>query len=183
MDADVVAWLEQWYQAHCNGDWEHRSGIRIETLDNPGWHVRIDLEGTGMADKPFAQPDVGQGADDGDWLYCDVQDGAFDGYGGPGQLGAILHAFQEWCARFPSRDMPLSPQQQDLIDARESIERVRRVLGGKNGPEECRADGCERLHVAHSVFCGDHHIANLQRVGALPVISADGLRVLRRADD
>jgi hypothetical protein len=60
---------------------------------------------------------------------------------------------------------------------------VWRALDGEIGPERCREGACERLRVAHSIVCRDHHIANLQRVGALPVISDDGLRVIRPANE
>ena len=29
--------LENWYAGQCNGVWEHGCGVRIDTLDNPGW--------------------------------------------------------------------------------------------------------------------------------------------------
>jgi hypothetical protein len=38
--------LQEWYAAMSDGDWEHELGISIETIDNPGWVVSIDLEGT-----------------------------------------------------------------------------------------------------------------------------------------
>ena len=34
---DNFMWLLNWFQDHCDGDWEHSSGIHLETLDNPGW--------------------------------------------------------------------------------------------------------------------------------------------------
>jgi Immunity protein 53 len=34
--------LQVWYLAQCDGDWEHRHGVTIGTLDNPGWSLRID---------------------------------------------------------------------------------------------------------------------------------------------
>lgn len=40
----MLKWLENWYSSNCDGDWEHGYGIRIETLDNPVWAVRINLE-------------------------------------------------------------------------------------------------------------------------------------------
>ena len=40
--------LQLWYSRQCDGDWEHGLGIRIESLDNPGWSVRIDLKGTNL---------------------------------------------------------------------------------------------------------------------------------------
>jgi len=43
---NTVTGLQSWYQGNCDGDWEHQFGIQIETLDNPGWLVKINLEGT-----------------------------------------------------------------------------------------------------------------------------------------
>ena len=43
--------LQDWYSAQCNGDWEHQQGVRIESLDNPGWALDIDLADTALADK------------------------------------------------------------------------------------------------------------------------------------
>ncbi|MEV8403368.1 Imm53 family immunity protein [Streptomyces niveus] len=37
-------WLRNWYAQQCDGEWEHERGVRIATLDNPGWTVSIDLE-------------------------------------------------------------------------------------------------------------------------------------------
>ncbi|HEY0134050.1 MAG TPA: Imm53 family immunity protein, partial [Nannocystis sp.] len=45
---DVMRRLQTWYASMCDGDWEHRFGVRITTLDNPGWHVRIDILETGL---------------------------------------------------------------------------------------------------------------------------------------
>jgi len=48
---DNMSWLTRWYATECNGDWEHQSGIRITTIDNPGWNVNINLYGT-LLDPP-----------------------------------------------------------------------------------------------------------------------------------
>jgi Immunity protein 53 len=42
----ALTWLQAWYAARCDGDWEHGYGVAIQTLDNPGWSLRINLEGT-----------------------------------------------------------------------------------------------------------------------------------------
>jgi len=34
--------LQAWYVVQCDGDWEHTYGVKIETLDNPGWMLRVD---------------------------------------------------------------------------------------------------------------------------------------------
>lgn len=37
--------LQDWFARQCDGDWEHQAGISIETTDNPGWFVQVDLNG------------------------------------------------------------------------------------------------------------------------------------------
>ncbi|WP_203237204.1 Imm53 family immunity protein [Streptomyces gilvosporeus] len=39
MPLDPLSSLTAWYTSQCDGGWEHEYGIRIETLDNPGWSV------------------------------------------------------------------------------------------------------------------------------------------------
>ena len=51
MDTSLLADLERWYASQCNEDWEHTYGVQIETLDNPGWLVRIDLWETELAER------------------------------------------------------------------------------------------------------------------------------------
>ncbi len=43
---DSMQRLVQWWRAQCDGEWEHEFGITIETMDNPGWLVKIDLSYT-----------------------------------------------------------------------------------------------------------------------------------------
>lgn len=43
---NLIQELERWYIEQCNGDWEHEFGIKIDTLDNPGWMIKIDLADT-----------------------------------------------------------------------------------------------------------------------------------------
>jgi hypothetical protein len=38
---ECVAWIQKWYSAQCDGEWEHDLGVAIGTLDNPGWSVRL----------------------------------------------------------------------------------------------------------------------------------------------
>jgi len=96
--------LQIWYAAQCDGDWEHQHGIRIESLDNPGWWVKIDLQGTTLAGKSF--PPVRQGISDDQmehdavWYCCEVRDGRwFDAAGDPSQLEPILARFLDWAER------------------------------------------------------------------------------------
>ena len=38
--------LEEWYVSQCNGDWEHSGGVKIDTLENPGWSISINVDET-----------------------------------------------------------------------------------------------------------------------------------------
>ena len=48
-----IAKLSEWYQAQCVDDWQEQYGIKIDTLDNPGWSLKIDLLRTKLHDKEF----------------------------------------------------------------------------------------------------------------------------------
>jgi hypothetical protein len=94
----TTEWLQRWYQRACNGVWEHAHGVKIDTLDNPGWHVQIDL-----ADTPYAQLSPRQKAvehSETDWLRCSVSQQQFLGYGGPEKLDEIIAVFKEWIEGF-----------------------------------------------------------------------------------
>ncbi|WP_369145581.1 immunity 53 family protein [Streptomyces sp. R44] len=89
-----LRWLQQWYEAQCDGDWEHEWGVRIATLDNPGWTVDIDLEETPLAGRPYARADFRRG--DSDWVMTKVSDDVFQASCGPRNLGEVLRLFREW---------------------------------------------------------------------------------------
>lgn len=101
-----IEWLQAWYQAQCNGEWEQSSGISMESLDNPGWCVRVDLHGTALENVPMVDVSVGQINHDGldgeqNWLHCQVDDSRFVGAGGPVSLLAICDAFRQWAESVP----------------------------------------------------------------------------------
>lgn len=94
MTQHVIRRIEGWFLEHCDGDWEHESGIRIATLDNPGWSMTVQLDGTELADAPFTAVDINRG--ESDWIRCKVTDGTFKGWGGPSNLMEILATFLDW---------------------------------------------------------------------------------------
>jgi hypothetical protein len=97
---DELTGIQTWYLDQCDGDWEHDWGVRIGTLDNPGWDVQINVAGTPLEGVPFpAVEDLGP---EDDWIHCWVDGNAFKGVGGPLMLQAILRHFLEW-ARASSR--------------------------------------------------------------------------------
>jgi hypothetical protein len=83
--------LENWYKAQCNGHWEHGRGIRICTLDNPGWSVTIDLSETTEANQRFEAIKIE--VSETDWLQCWKQGTEFEGRGDASKLEAILGRF------------------------------------------------------------------------------------------
>jgi hypothetical protein len=78
--------------SQCNGDWEHGQGIRIYTIDNPGWGVSINMKDS-TARGATMQPYVCDRGD-GDWVVCEVKDEVFMGHGDPGKLAFILETFR-----------------------------------------------------------------------------------------
>ena len=90
-DMNTLEELQKWYQSQCNGDWEHCYGLKINTLDNPGWQVTIDIGETFLAEQPFTE--VVALEHETEWIDCRVRNGKFEGHGGPGKLEEILHVF------------------------------------------------------------------------------------------
>lgn len=91
---DALTWLQAWYATRCDGDWEHGYGVRIETLDNPGWHVRVDVAGTALERAALEPWEVHRG--EHDWVVVRRNGEAFDAACGPLNLGEALHAFRLW---------------------------------------------------------------------------------------
>ena len=91
--------LRDWYSSQCDGDWEHTYGIRLETLDNPGWTLEIDLSDTELEGRPFTPVHRGDSEEDATWLHCSVSDGKFHAAGGVQDLPDMLEAFLQWAGR------------------------------------------------------------------------------------
>jgi hypothetical protein len=92
--------LEQWYTRQCNGEWEHQHGVTIESCDNPGWWVKVELKGTTLESVPFGR--VAENVDAANfqqgarWLVCHVTDGVWNGAGDETKLEKILEVFLSW---------------------------------------------------------------------------------------
>ena len=92
---DLIKELEAWYHEQCDGDREHGSGVRVETLDNPGWHLQVNLEGTALESIPFAEQKV-DCEHESNWIICARQGNTFDAAGGPRRLGDMIGVFLAW---------------------------------------------------------------------------------------
>src|SRR5688572_21280008 len=105
---DDLTWLIQWYLSQCDEIWEHQFGVTIDTLDNPGWSLTVDLDGTALEGLHF--PPVYEGVSveeepvqglDGDvpWLVCRVEGAKFKGWAGPRDLGRLIAIFRGWAEK------------------------------------------------------------------------------------
>ena len=113
-DEPSLVWLMAWYESHCNGEWEHHNGISLESLDNPGWLLAVDLKGTALETTPF-QP-VAEGNPHQSWwpgeawpCWWDVKrvEDRFMGACGAKDLGRVLAIFRHWAER---QEAPAPPR-------------------------------------------------------------------------
>jgi hypothetical protein len=115
--------LQEWYAAMSDGDWEHEFGISIENIDNPGWVVSIDLEGTPLEGQ---QCDVDTESADGEWLQMTSDGKKFKAACGPRSLDRAIGAF----ICFSDSGSELNPQQ--------------RAERGARGEPASRPERCDR---------------------------------------
>jgi Immunity protein 53 len=88
---DALFLLQRWYLEQCDGRWEHDYGVKIDTLDNPGWTMDIDLAGT---DAPkSSRPRVTTERTEHDWIHWWVEDETFHAACGPANLAEAVIAF------------------------------------------------------------------------------------------
>ena len=86
--------LQRWYTNQCNSEWEHGFGVKIETIDNPGWACIISLAGTALEDQEFATVNIQRS--ENDWLMLSATSTEFKIYCGPKNLEESLIIFCDW---------------------------------------------------------------------------------------
>ena len=90
----LIQELQKWYLSQCDGTWEHSFGVKIDTLDNPGWSLKVDIRGTNLVARPFEKLErLGHPEN---WVQCQVTEERFEGHGGPFMLEEILSVFLKW---------------------------------------------------------------------------------------
>ena len=88
---DALFLLQRWYLGQCDGEWEHSFGVRIDTLDNPGWSVRVDLTGTELASLERAPSKVERS--EHDWVTWWAKGSVFEAACGPTNLNEAILSF------------------------------------------------------------------------------------------
>ena len=86
--------LEEWYAARCNGDWEHSWGVKIETLDNPGWTISINLNGTKADGRNLERLKIDRA--ETDWIHYWVEKKSFQIRCGALNLTEAVQIFIAW---------------------------------------------------------------------------------------
>lgn len=88
-----ISKLEAWYRSRCDGEWEHVYGVHIETLDNPGWSLAVELGPNSVEDRDLS---LAEERSPSDWIRCRMAGSKFEGCGGPENLSDIIAIFLEW---------------------------------------------------------------------------------------
>ncbi len=88
----VLADLQDWYLSKCDGEWEHGYGVKLTTLDNPGWMLSIELkadENLYSIKKSFYENE----SNEDDWIAVNIDDRYVKFACGPKNLTDILKIF------------------------------------------------------------------------------------------
>lgn len=83
-----------WYVRQCVNDWHEDRGVKIDTLDNPGWSLRIDLNGTSLHQKSFQEVRIERS--ENDWVVARRNGDSFEALGGPENLNDMIESFLDW---------------------------------------------------------------------------------------
>ncbi|WBM74409.1 immunity 53 family protein [Saprospira grandis] len=92
-NTDILAWIEDWFSFHCDGDWEHQYGFTIKTIESGGWSLQIDLIETLLEDTEIAWQLVKKS--ENDWYGLAIKDSVFSASGDLRKLSFLLHSFKE----------------------------------------------------------------------------------------
>ncbi|WP_445453148.1 immunity 53 family protein [Flavobacterium sp. 25HG05S-40] len=90
----MIDWLQNWFQNQCDSEWEHNHSIRIETIDNPGWNIEIDLLNTHLA-KSTIKWELFESSET-NWLGYKIENGCFFASGDSQKLDFLISIFKEF---------------------------------------------------------------------------------------
>jgi len=98
--------ITEWHQRRCDGSWEHQYGVRLETPDNPGWLLTVDLIHTDLPGRAMAEVREGMAPEDHPvsprWICCSVSDNQFRGACDPTQAARVFQIFHQFrCSQTP----------------------------------------------------------------------------------
>ena len=166
---NALAELQKWYASNCNGAWEHGYGIKIETLDHPGWVLKIELEETNLQNRAFVKIDIDDREDD--WYICQVNNNRFEGLGDSSKLTKLIEIFLDW-AKSQNADWLTPPTSADL---QLQVDRDFYTLlnSSPRASERCHQDGCDKSQLEYSVMCAEHHFEMLRHYPVPEIVAVD----------
>jgi hypothetical protein len=86
--------LAKWYESHCDGKWEHAHRIKIQTIDNPGFSVEINLIDTGLEKIDYVATEVEY---EGDWINTyKSKEMKWVAACSPNMLNEVISLFLKW---------------------------------------------------------------------------------------
>lgn len=151
----VLAEVQRWYASNCDGEWEEECGVRIDTLDNPGWSVTVDLFETNLDGKDFQR--ITNHDSEESWIACRVENRQFLGFGDPTKLEEILRIFVDWAKsqneNWLKPPAPMSNEERQKFED----EALFVSLGDEVDGENCHYEGCTQNRIRYSVMCRAHH--------------------------
>jgi hypothetical protein len=83
-----------WYEQQCNGQWEHEFGVRVESIDNPGWEIEINLTGTKLEHMNFEEDTFEESTSN--WYHCRKDNSNFEAACSPQNLLKVINIFMRW---------------------------------------------------------------------------------------
>jgi len=93
MNDTILDWIQQWFLNNCDGAWEQGEAIQINTTDNPGWEVEIDMSNTSLA--TLSIPQILNEKNKNDWYSVKIEDKTFSASGDAQKLQFLLGLFKE----------------------------------------------------------------------------------------
>lgn len=94
MSESTIQRLQHWYRQQCDGEWEHSEGIKIFTLDNPGWGMKADIARTEVAGVQSDWVKLERSEDD--WVFYRSTGVVFEAACGPLNLAEAIELFLEF---------------------------------------------------------------------------------------
>lgn len=86
--------LQDWYLRGSDGELEPTYDIQIDTLEEPGWSLCIQLDGTALAGR--ALPEMAIERTQSDWIHAWTDDHALHIDCGPLNLTEAIKTFTSW---------------------------------------------------------------------------------------
>ena len=95
--SELLEFFSEWIFRNCDGLWEHSYGMKIESLDNPGFFVEFDIFKTNMEKINFQEVIWESSSDpDSDWLECRVEGSKWRSACSVNNLSRVISIFKNW---------------------------------------------------------------------------------------